>query len=209
MSQTLLKKHWYDGWFYAKFIDSDTAPLRDKILDFMEDGRRIIDVGCGTGGFALKIAPRCRYVLGVDVSEKQIAAARQRKEKSGLRNVEFRHLNAAALGQAVQEEFDYATLSLIIHEIPQQERLQILRTVQQVAEKVIILDYNTPQPFSIWGAAIRMIEFLAGREHYRNFRGFVRQGGLPKLCQEAGIAVQQEKINRAGVFRIVVAGERQ
>jgi demethylmenaquinone methyltransferase/2-methoxy-6-polyprenyl-1,4-benzoquinol methylase len=205
MSQTLLQKHWYDGWFYAKFIDADTNPLRKKILDLIDDGKTVIDVGCGTGGFALKIAPRCRYVLGVDVSEKQVIMAQQRKEKSGLQNVEFRHVNAATLGKSLREKFDYATLSLMIHEIPHHERLQILREVKQVAEKIIILDYNTSQPFSFWGAAIRTIEFFAGREHYRNFKDFVQRGGLPILLKEAGLPVQQEKINRAKVFRIVVS----
>jgi len=205
MPQTLLQKHWYDGWFYARFIDTDATPLRNKILDFLEDGKTVIDVGCGTGGFALKMAPRCRYVLGVDVSEKQVVMAQRRKEKSGVKNVEFRHINAAALGQSLQEKFDYATLSLMIHEIPQSERLQILREVKQIADKIIILDYNTPQPFSFWGAAIRTIEFFAGREHYRNFKDFVRRGGLPVLLKESGLAIQKEKVNRARVFRTVLA----
>lgn len=205
MSQTLLQKHWYDGWFYAKFIDTDATPLRNKILDFLEDGKTVIDVGCGTGGFALKMAPRCRYVLGVDVSEKQIVMAQKRKEKTGAQNVEFRHINAAALGESLQDKFDYAALSLMIHEIPQNERLQILREVKQAAEKIIILDYNTPQPFSFWGMGVRTIEFFAGREHYRNFKDFVRRGGLPALLRETGLAVQEEKINRARVFRTVLA----
>lgn len=205
MSQTLLQKHWYDGWFYARFIDTDATPLRNKILDFLEDGKTVIDVGCGTGGFALKMASRCRYVLGVDVSEKQIVMAQRRKEKAGVQNVDFRHINAAALGKSLQEKFDYATLSLMIHEIPQSERLQILREIKQVAEKIIILDYNTPQPFSFWGAAIRTIELFAGREHYRNFKDFVRRGGLPELLRETGLAAQEEKINRARVFRTVLA----
>lgn len=205
MSQTLLQKHWYDGWFYAKFIDSDASPLRNKILDLIEDGKTVIDIGCGTGGFALKMAPRCRYVLGVDVSEKQIAMAQKRRKKAGVQNVEFRHVNAAALGKSLEEKFHYATLSMMLHEIPQSERLQILREVKQITEKIIFLDYNTPQPFSFWGAAIRTIEFFAGREHYRNFKDFVQRGGLPALLKEAGFTVLQEKINRAKMFRIVVS----
>lgn len=195
MPQTLLQKHWYDGWFYARFIDAENNPLRDRVLSFIVPGSTAIDVGCGSGGFTLKLARHCREVVGVDVSGKMIAAVRKRLAKSGLANVTFLHLHAGGLSEALSRHFDYA------------ERLQILGEVRRVAGRMVILDYQVPQPRSVWGARVHTVEFLAGREHYRNFRDFVRRGGLPALLQEAGLQIINEKINRTGVFRVVLAAE--
>ncbi len=205
MSNTLLQKHWYDGWFYARFIDAENNPLRDRVLGFIEPGSAAIDLGCGSGGFTLKLAGHCREVVGVDVSGKMIAAARKRLAKSGLGNVSFLHLHAGGLSEALPRRFDYAVLSLMLHETPPAERLQILGEARRAAGRIVILDYQTPQPRSAWGAGVGIVEFLAGREHYRNFRDFVRRGGLPALLQEAGLRIIQEKINRTGVFRLVLA----
>lgn len=207
MPKTLLQKHWYDGWFYARFIDAENNPLRDRVLSFIEPESTAIDVGCGSGGFTLKLARHCREVVGVDVSGKMIAAARKRLAKSGLANLAFLHLHAGGLSEALPRRFDYAVLSFMLHETPPAERLQILREVRRAAGRMVILDYQVPQPRSVWGAGVRTVEFLAGREHYRNFREFVRRGGLPPLLHEAGLRIIAEKINRTGVFRLVVAGE--
>ena len=50
----------------------------------------VIDVGCGTGGFAVEAAKRCRTVYAVDVSAGMLAFARRRAASHELGNVEFR-----------------------------------------------------------------------------------------------------------------------
>ncbi len=210
MGKTLLQKHWYDGWFYAAFIDSANNSLRNKLLDFIEPGKTVLDVGCGTGGFTLKLAQKCSRAVGVDVSKKMIDIARRRKEKLGAANVEFLHLHAAALQETLAQPFDYATLSFVLHEMPPLDRLAVLGEVRKIARSIIILDYHAPQPLNVWAAAIRTIEFFAGRAHYTNFRDFLARGGLPGLFKEAGLAIIRQKINHSGVFIIAqVRAERQ
>lgn len=47
----------------------------------------VIDLGAGTGTFALAIAPWCREVIAVDVSTPMITAMRSRRDQLGLDNV--------------------------------------------------------------------------------------------------------------------------
>lgn len=48
----------------------------------------LVDLGAGTGTFALAAAPHCRRVVAVDVSAAMLAATRAKTEELGLTNVE-------------------------------------------------------------------------------------------------------------------------
>ena len=50
----------------------------------------VIDIGCGTGAFALEAARRCRTVYAVDVSASMLACTRRRAARHNLSNMEFR-----------------------------------------------------------------------------------------------------------------------
>ncbi|WP_211197724.1 class I SAM-dependent rRNA methyltransferase [Pyrinomonas methylaliphatogenes] len=54
---------------------------------------RALDCFTFNGAFALHMAPACASVLGLDISEEAIEAARANAELNGLRNVEFRVAN--------------------------------------------------------------------------------------------------------------------
>jgi len=51
----------------------------------------VIDMGAGTGAFALHAAPRCKLVYAVDVSPAMLDCARQKAEQAGLKNIAFCH----------------------------------------------------------------------------------------------------------------------
>jgi len=115
ISDTLIRKHWYDGWFYALFINTRENKIRRKIFSLIPDGSAVLDVGCGTGGFVMKLSERSRSVTGVDLSEKMIRTARKRKEKEGADNVEFLCTDATELTAVLDRKFEYATMSFFLH----------------------------------------------------------------------------------------------
>lgn len=61
----------------ALFADGNTdlerGQLRkyDRVLDRLSDGERILEIGCGWGGFAERAAERGRYVTGLTISPSQ------------------------------------------------------------------------------------------------------------------------------------------
>lgn len=205
MSEPLIRKSWYDGWIYANLIDSDSIELRERILTMINEGSSVIDVGCGTGSLALKLARKGHKVTAVDISQKMIEQARKRQEKSGLNHATFLHANAVNLPKLVSKKHDYATMSFAIHEMPPSERVALLRALKEVAYKVVILDYHIPPPQTFWGKLVWAIEFMAGRDHFRNFKDFAGRGGLTPLFNEAGFWIEKERVNRLGIFRMVTA----
>ncbi|MEA2644801.1 MAG: Methyltransferase domain [Chloroflexota bacterium] len=52
-------------------------------------GKRVLDLGCGDGRFALGVASLAASVVGLDPDEKAIAAAKKAARKAGARNVRF------------------------------------------------------------------------------------------------------------------------
>src|SRR3984957_4249066 len=91
-------------------IDRLMADLTEAALAAAapKHGERVLDVGCGTGTTVLKLAeavgPNGR-VLGVDISEQQLALARQRVAAGGVNQAQL-VLDDAATHHFVPETFD-------------------------------------------------------------------------------------------------------
>jgi SAM-dependent methyltransferase len=62
----------------------DVAVLRSHGLD---DDSTVIDLGAGTGTFALAVAPYCGRVIAVDISPAMVAALRAKASSAGVANV--------------------------------------------------------------------------------------------------------------------------
>jgi ubiquinone/menaquinone biosynthesis C-methylase UbiE len=85
-------KHWNTtagcAWVDAQdLLDQMMKGLEDLLVDGVAagSGRRVLDVGCGTGGTTLAVARRLGaegQCVGADVSEPMIAAARVRAERT-------------------------------------------------------------------------------------------------------------------------------
>ena len=54
---------------------------------------RLLDTFSYNGGFALALAPKCREVIAVDISEDAVARIRQNAARNGLGNVQARAMN--------------------------------------------------------------------------------------------------------------------
>lgn len=197
------KIHWYDGWFYDKFI----APNQDatfRIMSVMiEENSSVLDVGCGTGRFVFQAADKCETVVGVDLSSRNIKLANTKLEKSKLENVSFIHVNADSLKTKFEKKFDYATISYVIHEMDYDERIKILNDLKTISNKIIIADYFVPQPINKRGISNRIAEFLAGKDHFNNFLNFNKHNGIYGLAEKTGLEIVHEKKGTYGTSLIV------
>lgn len=76
-------------------------------------GDRLLDIGCGTGA-VVPYLPDDVVLLGIDISEPYIAAARERYGKRG----EFRVADASDLSLDLGEPYDIAYASGVLHHVP-------------------------------------------------------------------------------------------
>jgi ubiquinone/menaquinone biosynthesis C-methylase UbiE len=81
--------------FWARTGNSTVERLR------LPNGARVLDVGCGTGASAIPAARTvgpAGSVVGVDLADQLLDRAREKANRQGLANVEFRQADMEALG---------------------------------------------------------------------------------------------------------------
>lgn len=105
-------KQWYESLFenYGKKYDSESF-TQGTIgeCDFIEQeigfnkSIMILDIGCGTGRHAIELSKRGYNVKGIDLSDSQLARAKEKAEKQGLK-IDFLKHDARDL--PFKNEFD-------------------------------------------------------------------------------------------------------
>lgn len=196
--------HWYDGAWYARFIDPLTGggfggPMRRLV----PKGSTVIDIACGTGALAMKLASHCRRVVGVDRSSKMIAFAERRRRARGCGNVAFRHGCVSVLAETVHERFDYAVLAQVLHGLPPALRQQALAAARHLAERLIVADFTAPRPRNFFGKTIGGLEYLEGRESFVNYRDWMAGGGLEAFLAANDLEIEAERVYTTGLGKIV------
>lgn len=80
--------HWVD---HADRYDRQLAPFADLLFEHLQldEGQRLLDVGCGCGATTISAAQRVRLATGADLSKPMLAVAARRAEAARVANVEF------------------------------------------------------------------------------------------------------------------------
>lgn len=119
----------YDrGISWMTFGTADRS--RERIADWVaKAGRRILDMGTGTGTLALMEAVRGAEVIGVDPSAAMLEVAeKKRGEYPGGERARFLEAGVAELDSALAgEHFDAVSASLLFSELSEDEQCYALR----------------------------------------------------------------------------------
>ena len=198
------KWHWYDGKLYSYLIDPCTEDVRKIISDLIEYNSNVIDIGCGTGSLAFYLSNKCEYVLGIELSKRMIDYANSIKIQNSVFNVDFLYGDAIKMSSLTEKNFDYAIFSLSLHEIESNSRVKSLEEAKKITNKIIIYDYLAEEKTSIRGLINSIIEFIAGKEHYINYKSFVREKGIFGLLEKNGFNVEKFIIDKK-IYGVVKA----
>ncbi len=125
--------------------------FRGYVADVLgvDRGDRVLDVGCGTGTLAFVLASRVGpqgAVSGVDASPEMIAAA-QAKGRGKKAAPAFQVAPAQDL-PFPDGSFDEVATSLMIHHLPEEQRLDAVREMIRVLRpggRLIIVEFQAPQ----------------------------------------------------------------
>jgi len=194
------RNHYYDGWLYRRLVDPNLKPLRKQIAEWTPAGSTVLDVGCGTGDQLIHLAPHIQSGIGLELSETMVRTASRRSRF--LDQLEFRLGTAAEPFAFDDGHFDLVLSTMVIHEMPSTIRLHVLREMKRVARVLILADFIVPLSGFWQKLSTHTIEFIAGRDHYRGFRSYMREGGMPALLDRTGVEILESRITAKGTVML-------
>jgi cyclopropane fatty-acyl-phospholipid synthase-like methyltransferase len=128
------------------------ARLTDRLIDTLrlQDGDHLLDVGCGTGHPAIRLAHHTRAtILGVSISPTHVTRATQNARDAGLHGqLEFRHADAMHL-PCEGASFDAAWAIEMLHHVP--DRHQVLREIHRTVKpggRLVLSDFIQTAPLT-------------------------------------------------------------
>lgn len=202
-NELIPKNDWYAGFLYNKLFDPLTYYMRDRIIDHVEKDTHVIDVGCGTGYQLMRMASKIKSGVGVDLADRMIAYARKQQEKTGVDHLSFGLATGADLSRFNDNEFDLATMTIVLHEMEAEDRIPALKEMARISKRLILTDYaDSPNLFSF--VLMHFLEMTAGIFHYHLFRSYRGHGGLPGLLRKTGLRIVREETAMLGMVRIWV-----
>jgi ubiquinone/menaquinone biosynthesis C-methylase UbiE len=188
---------WYD-WTVA--WSTRDAAMKANVIELahpqLGKGKRVLDVGCGTGTLVLALARSAPGVdvVGVDADPAILEMARAKAGSAGVQ-VEFivGQVNALRFPDA---SFDLVISTLVFHHLLPEMKRQALREIQRMLRpggRLLIADFGRASSF--WRRTMfNLVRLLDGfpntRDHAQGtLAGFVRDAGFTLLASSAPMAV--------------------
>lgn len=174
------------------------AHTLDRVAHWLPPGARVLELGCGTGTTALRLAPHVAEYLGTDIAEGMLAIARDRG--AGVANLSF---DLAPVDQAGREgaPWDAALAFNLLHLLDDPGAglcavFDRLRPGGVIASKTICLSEPGYGPKG-WAVARVLLPGLQAFGKLPRMHRLTR-AGLERLFTDAGFAIVESE--RHGTF---------
>jgi ubiquinone/menaquinone biosynthesis C-methylase UbiE len=191
----------FSGWYDTIFepLNSGLRAIGMKMFP-PQTGMKVLDIGCGTGAHLNLYQKAGCEVYGIDTSPSMFEQAKQK-----LGEEAYLHFGDASKMPYDDNLFDLITTSTVLHEMPPEVRSNVLDEAKRVLKEdghILLIDFHIGpfKPLKGWfyKSIITIAEISAGREHFKNYRQFMRTGGLATLIEKHGLSVAKEKILSGG-----------
>ncbi len=124
--------------------------IREEIVDrHLRKGRRVLEIGCGTGSLAVMMAKRGAIVSAIDASPRMLAEAQDRVRETGLdSSVSLFYMDAALIADRFPAgSFDLIVSTLVFSELPTDQQRFVLESCQRLLApggRLLIADEVVP-----------------------------------------------------------------
>ena len=197
-----MKEYEYSAKFYDPILFPFIRPIRNKVIALVKQYHygSILDVCCGTGDQLKLLKLHGFDGEGIDLSDAMLSVAGKGEHKANCI-----HQDATQMHYE-DAKFDLAMTAFSLHEKSHASARKIVEEMVRVTSEggdILIVDYELSEKTSTLSKMlIYFIEWLAGGEHYRNFKAYLKKGGLPELL--SGITLTEVERHYFGQYGIVL-----
>ncbi|WP_020588334.1 class I SAM-dependent methyltransferase [Desulfobacter curvatus] len=195
--------------------DAFTAKIYDPILYFVlknirqdiirlipDHDARILDLCCGTGDQLKRLSDAgFSNLTGVDISSDMLKVAGKGNKIANLLECDVQETGLPGAS------FDTIIISLAVHEKPARVQTKMIaeaRRLLALSGQLILVDFSLDNQTKMTSKiAVNMIERLAGKAHYLNFKAYVGNGGMSPVIRDY-FEIQQQIRHARGVVSIWV-----
>jgi 2-polyprenyl-3-methyl-5-hydroxy-6-metoxy-1,4-benzoquinol methylase len=158
----------FDEQYASKESFAERHKVWTRLIDRYSDPRnRVIDLGCGSGVFALHCAERNGSVVGVDASPEMIDTCTRKMKEKGLENVYFLKTSIESIRQFCLEPADLVICSSVLE---YQENLdESLTTVLSLVKHGGLAILSLPNAASIYRKIEPVVFQFTRRPRYYAF----------------------------------------
>ena len=108
----------------------------------------VLDLGCGTGAIALRLADAAARVVGRDISDGMLAEARRKAAERGVENVAF---GAGTFREpSVEQSVDVVVSNFAMHHLPDGEKRDACAVIAELEPRRFVLGdvmfFGDPDP---------------------------------------------------------------
>jgi len=185
-------------YFALKNIRQDVRQILDK-----EAGAKILDLCCGTGD-QLKVLADAGFsdLTGVDLSPPMLEVAAKGGKITTLLEKDAQHTGLP------DGDFSVVMLSFAIHEKTAAVQKSMLTEAQRILKTggvLLLTDFVFDKNARALGKiGVTIAERIAGGEHYRNFKSYIKAGGLPALISPKLFTFEKENRHTFGAVTISI-----
>ncbi|MEM4781057.1 MAG: methyltransferase domain-containing protein [Halalkalicoccus sp.] len=159
-------KEWYQTAEVAEEYEDKRFSRGGRLIDRREktavssalgelEGKRVLEIACGTGRFTVMLAARGADVVGLDISKAMLSQGREKARAAGLsERTEFVRGDAARL-PFPDDHFDAVLAMRFFHLIPNPDRY--LEEIRRVTSGRLVFDtFNTPSTRTVYNWLLPM-----------------------------------------------------
>ena len=190
------------------------ARLYEDIATRLTSGERVLDVGCGTGALAVRLARQGCYITGIDISPRMLAQAAERVRAEAMDSqVVFQELGAVDLDTGFPDaSFDVVVSTLVLSELSEDEieyTLQEIGRILRPKGKLMVADEVMPDsPLGRLGTFLFRLPF-AVLAYLLTQNTTHRVAGLRERIERGGYRIVDTENYLAGTLKLFVAEKVQ
>ncbi|MBN2574843.1 MAG: class I SAM-dependent methyltransferase [Deltaproteobacteria bacterium] len=159
-------------------VRKETLHTLSLVTRYLRPNMHVLDVGCGAGYVSGEMARR----PGIDVQSVDIVDCRE------VRTFPFKIFDGVSLPFAAAS-FDFVLLSFVLHHVPDERKIPLLREVIRVSRAIVGLVEDTPESSFDYFVGHRHAERFRRRIHSTAGYGFLTRGEWLWLLRGLGLRI--------------------